>query len=165
MHNIPIIDRPEDFKIWFRGGRKNFTPRDLGTFIASMKKWWSSIQPVDHARDAHGLFKHDLEDINWSRLYRAGRNGMYLVVVGLMWWREGLENDEGLDAWFVMVEDVTWVLVRLVATHQIERSPTPPPSLSPRPHRSSAKRGRGIVEEPTSVGIALSRGKRTKTIA
>jgi hypothetical protein len=121
VHNIPIIDRPKDFKIWFCGGHKNFTPRDLRTFVASMKKWWSSIQPVDRARDAHGLFKHDSEDIDWSRLHRAGRNGMYLVVVGLMWWREGLENDMGLDAWFVMVEDVTWVLVRLVATHQIER--------------------------------------------
>ncbi|KAG1729182.1 uncharacterized protein EDB91DRAFT_1001934, partial [Suillus paluster] len=90
--------------------------QDLRPFIASMKKWWSSIQPVEHACDTRGLFKHNLENIDWSRLHRAGRNGMYLVVVGLMWWHRGSTNDEGLDVWFTMVDDVTWVLERLIAT-------------------------------------------------
>lgn len=127
MKSIPLDERPDDFKLWFRGGRKEFLPRNFNVFVNSMTAWWTAIQPDDRARDAEGKFIREPQDANWMRLRKGGRNGIYLVVVGLMWWRDMISNNETMEEWLAMVEDVTWVLESMVATH-VDDSTTPPPS-------------------------------------
>jgi len=72
-----------------------------------MMAWWMAIQPDDRARDAEGKFIREPQDANWMRLRKGGRNGIYLVVVGLMWWHDMISNNETMEEWLAMVEDVT----------------------------------------------------------
>ncbi|KAG0693760.1 hypothetical protein DFH29DRAFT_881206 [Suillus ampliporus] len=82
--------------------------------------------------NSQGAHMREPQDADWSRLRKAGRNGMYLMVVGLMWWHDMISNNKTMGEWLVMVEDVSWVLESMVATHIDESvSPTPsPPSPS-----------------------------------
>ncbi|KAG1722361.1 hypothetical protein EDB19DRAFT_1584712, partial [Suillus lakei] len=107
--SIPLTKRPKDFKIWFCGGRKDFLPQNFNEFVSGMVAWWTAIQPDNHECDSQGVHMREPQDANWSQLRKAGRNGMYLMVVGLMWWRNMISNNKTMGEWLAMVEDVSWV--------------------------------------------------------
>jgi hypothetical protein len=127
--SIPLTKHPKDFKIWFHGSCKDFLRKNFNVFVSGMVAWWTAIQPDNHECDSQGANIHESQDADWSWLHKAGKNGMYLMVVGLMWWHDMISNNKTMGKWLAMVEDVSWVLKSMVATHiddSVSLIPSPP---------------------------------------
>lgn len=156
--SIPLTKHPEDFKIWFCGGRKDFLPQNFNVFVSDMVAWWTAIQPDNRECDSQGAHMRESQDADWSWLHKAGRNGMYLMVVGLMWWCDMISNNKTMGEWLAMVEDVSWVLESMMATHIDESvSPTPSP-----PSPSTVRCGKRKTTVVESTNGMSTRSKRVR---
>ncbi|KAG1903422.1 uncharacterized protein F5891DRAFT_977985 [Suillus fuscotomentosus] len=158
--SIPLTKCPKDFKIWFHGSRKDFLPKNFNEFVSGMVAWWTAIQPDDRECDSQGAHMRETQDADWSRLRKAGRNGMYLIVVGLMWWHNMISNNKTMGEWLAIVEDVSWVLESMVATHIDECvSPTPSPPSPLTVHCGKCKIT--VVESTNGVSTRSKRARAT----
>ena len=45
----------------------------------------------------------------WQALKKGGTSGIYVVVMGLLWWIKGQQNECDTNAWAV-VDDLSWVI-------------------------------------------------------
>ncbi|KAF7980032.1 hypothetical protein HWV62_40160 [Athelia sp. TMB] len=97
--------RPPCFKVWYSQKRamkgKEWEALGTGsaaTFGASWWAWWTDIKPQDPASD-------------WKRLYKAGPTGIFLVLVGLVWWKMMVGVGED-SSWSTAVLEVRDVLKR-----------------------------------------------------
>lgn len=60
------------------------------------------------------------DDGSWDRLNKPGANNMLSVVATLKWWAD---NTDGKDSrWQEAVDDVMWVLDRLIASRSVSKS-------------------------------------------
>jgi hypothetical protein len=111
--------RPQEFSEWFKIGRKTsgavwegFCSGDPDRFGSGWRMWWLDIQPKGRKEDVNGALLQD-PNIDWTVLQKPGANGMFLVLIALLWWRTRLEGDvdgTSLPIWEDSVKDVTWVL-------------------------------------------------------
>jgi hypothetical protein len=105
-------------------------------FGMQLQTWWTKLQPG--ARDAgedeesDGLFLGMLlpeATMDWSQVYVHGKNGLFLVLLGLAWWVHvivGTEQPEDLEwvqkvewfKWEAMVEDIGKVLKCLMVARK-----------------------------------------------
>lgn len=46
----------------------------------------------------------------WSETAKGGMNGMFMLLMSLLWWRLRARSEEEKGELLSMVEDVTWVL-------------------------------------------------------
>lgn len=83
-------------------------------YAASWWMWWTGIQPdwripgEDGARPST-----DVEPGPWDDLERPGTNGMLVILLSLMWWRE-IATEATIHDWTEAVRDVVWVLALMV---------------------------------------------------
>ncbi|KAJ7156597.1 hypothetical protein C8R43DRAFT_843646, partial [Mycena crocata] len=91
--------------------------------------WWTGLQPMVRVRGDGGL-DHPV-GLDWGPLKEhAGRNGLGLMCLTLMWWgdrvwkeRPGEVRDAAAMAdWEVAVEDVVWTLQSLVKMGGLSKS-------------------------------------------
>ena len=81
--------------------------------------WWLAIQPG--WRGSEWPLSKDIpadsgDDI-WATLHRAGRNGIFLVIITLAWWLAvSVEAADALDDLKRAVDDVEWVLSHSVTS-------------------------------------------------
>ena len=101
------------YKEWFSAGRKRNPDINPVKFAKELTKWWDDLQPV--TRKNHS--KEDMVDIppeQWCNVKIAGKNGIYLILIGLVWW--GLElvgtgsSPETVPEWSGLVVDIQRVL-------------------------------------------------------
>lgn len=126
-NRLPTKFRPKEFSEWFKIGRKTsgsgwdgFCNGNPDDFVSGWKLWWSDIQPEARKEGVGGALSKD-PDIDWGVLRKPGANGIFLVLVGLLWWRFRLEDDTDgttLPVWENSVKDVTWVLGCLKNTYR-----------------------------------------------
>jgi hypothetical protein len=121
-NRLPVAkSRPGEFSDWFKIGRKTsgsgwdgFCSGDANSFGKTWKKWWFDIQPNARKRGNTLLKAIELDELDdWGPLRKSGTNGMFLVLVALLWWRARLGDDAeatSLLDWQESVEDVTSVL-------------------------------------------------------
>lgn len=116
-------------------GRKDplLSSISLDTFPDHFKRWWRMLQPTERGDTGDERPATPIPYSSWHRLTKSGRNGLYLVLLGLFWWRHALEAVEDATAkalanreWELAAIDVLWVLSTWNTHH---RSPTPSPSL------------------------------------
>lgn len=119
-----LASRPSQMGEWFKYGRKlsgqvweGFCKGDADAFGERWGKWWSDLQPEGRHRDGCGVFLKDNVDVNWRCLRKPGGNGVFLILVALVWWREMIDA-QGLQPsrtknWEDSVEDVKWALTCL----------------------------------------------------
>ncbi len=84
-------------------------------FICGFRKWWKILQPPN--RDMSGTWPppQDLpDDSNWLKLRRSGRNGTFLVMLGLSWWARKAITPALTAEFDLMAEDVNWALVTML---------------------------------------------------
>lgn len=89
----PVISRPDKFG---------------DTFFA----WWTSFQPTWRTANGGALLKGDgdMEDLR-----KPGINGLLSVLAALFFWGSALGAGRESDvSWRRAVEDITWVLEKLV---------------------------------------------------
>lgn len=91
------VGRPAELKKWMKSHRL-LKENNVGVvFSRKYMAWWSSLQPAQHPHTA---------DSDWTTLRKAGKNGLLLVVLALVWW--GGRGSSSRDAeWIAAVCDVT----------------------------------------------------------
>ena len=131
----------------------------LDTFPDQFKEWWQTLQPPERGEVGDERPTSPIPAPSWSALQRSGRNGLYLVILGLFWWRHALETivdgpGRALahNNWESAAIDVLWVLSAW-ATHS-SPSPSSTPPLSP----SSSTSGNNKALEDSSVETAEAEG-------
>lgn len=104
------------FKKWNALGRVSSGPEwdalgngDGITYGAGMWAWWVDIQPSGRLIEGDFvLARRDIGAIDWKRLRKSGPGGLFLVLVGLTWWKLMIGDDN--SDWAKAVVDVTWAL-------------------------------------------------------
>lgn len=99
-------------------GRKDpIYPVPLDTFPHLFKNWWQTLQPTERGDTGDARPSASIPFESWSRLTCSGRNGLYLVLLGLFWWRhaldqiaDGVEGSTHYEAWDSVAIDVLWAL-------------------------------------------------------
>ncbi|KAH8103653.1 hypothetical protein DFH11DRAFT_1464244, partial [Phellopilus nigrolimitatus] len=83
-------DRPTEVPAWTRAKRNtNSTPKlDLDTFPPKWRSWWSSLQPFWRPQEGMDWPLGFAEPANeeWLHVRKAGKNGIFLIVLTLYWW-------------------------------------------------------------------------------
>ena len=105
--------RPTEIAVWMKNGRhwKDVTIADIEKFRQRWWVWWHSLQPESRVCDKDSLtLIPATPDSDWSSLSKPGKNGFLLIMVSLMWWGKG-SNQDGL--WMHAVREVTAVLACL----------------------------------------------------
>ncbi|KAJ7164573.1 hypothetical protein C8R43DRAFT_855678, partial [Mycena crocata] len=106
---LPTTNRPAQIGNWVKHARGNKPVITMPTFANEWGAWWKSINPPWRLRDGE-LVREGTG--SWDCLRYPGQNGLLNIVVGLKWWREGLEEES--PAWKDAVADVTWVIKMLM---------------------------------------------------
>lgn len=118
-------------------GRKNplLTTIPLDTFPAQFTQWWRALQPSERGEAGNERPTMPIPLDSWSTLMRSGRNGLYLILLGLFWWRHALEAVEGsverslaYKDWESIAIDILWVLSDWNTRDTSSPTPTPPQS-------------------------------------
>ncbi|TDL14830.1 hypothetical protein BD410DRAFT_696249, partial [Rickenella mellea] len=91
-YRLSTTERPDEVSAWLRGRRKiGSIPQfdDITEFATQWRKWWTHLQPavrVPSTSVGWPLLRPTSGDIDWSRLRYGGRNGLFVVVLTLLWW-------------------------------------------------------------------------------
>ena len=64
----------------------------LDTFPAHFTEWWRTLQPAERGEAGDERPRVPMHYDSWSTLTRSSRNGLYLILLGLFWWRHALET-------------------------------------------------------------------------
>lgn len=84
---------------------------DVAAFKQQWWKWWTAIQPKWRADIFVNGRPVQRGDGDWLELRKPGKNGLFLALLTLFWWRR-LESPPSQD-WLDAVLDVRWVMLRL----------------------------------------------------
>lgn len=87
-------------------------------YAKDYRTWWMYLQPEWRKEGDVWPMKRDVPDgEQWREIVKGGKNGFYLLLVGLCWWKtmadevdDGTELRGELDS---VVEDVRWVLEKI----------------------------------------------------
>ncbi len=179
--STPVASRPKAVLAWTR--RKECDPADAPEFDVSefggeMRKWWSTLMPkwrhpsctttTDAAKnDSEWPLKRNTPDTeSWSKVRKVGPNGLFLVLLGLAWWKGATAGGGGARREYSSVaEDVAWVIGNVVkdvipfASRERQADPPAPPASSAETTASptagtTTKRGR--TSRPSQKKLGLS---------
>ena len=141
----------------------------LDTFPDQFREWWRALQPPERGDLGDKRPAIPIPPDSWSTLQRSGRNGLYLILLGLFWWRHALEaiteapaKSSAYRDWESTTVDVLWVLSSWAA--HSSASPSSPSLQSPTPSNScrnviSAKSSDKKTEDE---GATPTRGRKRK---
>ena len=109
--------RPQAIGNWFRLDRRNLSrspkmPPEV-EYAELWWKWWAGLQPDWRVCNSQGRPLTKVGSGDWEVLVRPGNNGMLVVLLSLVWWRE-VASDVTLSCWNEAVCDVSWVLDEMV---------------------------------------------------
>ena len=109
--NLSVKGHPEEIHQWLKYGRQFDKPpliehsKDYG--IAWLA-WWRSLQPKWRIGD--GILPpavYSCESLDWGALQKSGKNGLFIMLMGMVWW--GRSGPLTVD-WRAAVTDVKRVL-------------------------------------------------------
>lgn len=109
MKGLPTNGRPEEVAEWLRFGRKlgkNPAITDEEAYAQRWCVWWASLQP-DWRCDATGKCVRAGEG-PWGILDHPGKNGMFIALLSLMWWKEVATSTT--EKCHEAIRDVSWVI-------------------------------------------------------
>ncbi|KAH9845987.1 hypothetical protein C2E23DRAFT_745137 [Lenzites betulinus] len=113
--------RPAEVAHWLRVLRRRFdrSPaiKDDVAYATQWWKWWTQLQPEWRQVDADGRAVIGGEG-DWDVLKSPGKNGVLIVLLSLVWWRE-VATEHTVHLWTSAVADVGWV-VSSMAAHSLK---------------------------------------------
>ena len=160
--------RPREFGIWMKYGRKDpiLSTIPLDTFPSQFREWWRSLQPPERGETGDVRPTVPIPLPSWAKLARSGRNGLYLVLLGLFWWRHACETmDEGATKssarkdWDSIAIDLLWVLSAWTI-----HTPSPTPSPSPSPHTPRITRTEDVSPSKSASSRKRKRGGQEESV-
>ncbi|KAJ7302694.1 hypothetical protein DFH08DRAFT_977680 [Mycena albidolilacea] len=136
---------------WLLRGQKWTMPPALGTKIETQQtkelwvgvwwKWWESLQPEEHKIQDNNELSCPRE-VNWSEMVGLyGNNGILQVMATLVWWGEVAHKcgKAEIEGWRAAVDDVTWVLKRLLESKDVGRTDEPLQQRKRKGHTATEK--------------------------
>ncbi|KAF7974575.1 hypothetical protein HWV62_11950 [Athelia sp. TMB] len=107
-HLLSTQGRPHKITKWIKEAHKAKDMPDItisiDRFGREWQEWWSNLQPTLDANRQ----PDDARDISlYSGLRKAGKNGLFLVIVSLVWWGAAAAHlgEEKMDIWRVAAEE------------------------------------------------------------
>lgn len=85
---------------------------DADAFGQTWWAWWVDVQPAGRGNQSSDLLlNRPAHGLDWKRLHKTGPNGLFFVVVSLVWWRNMADSEP--SSWLDAVNDVGWVLSQM----------------------------------------------------
>lgn len=112
--------RPAALAQWIQSKRVTSGPvwdglsvGDVSEFAGIWWEWWRAIQPAGRTTSESGSLSR-VDGLDWKRLHKSGPNGLLLVLVVLVFWRNMARGDKvAAGKWGEAVEDVTWAMLQM----------------------------------------------------
>ncbi|KAI0350002.1 hypothetical protein OH77DRAFT_1431488 [Trametes cingulata] len=107
--------RPAEVAEWLRFGRKldkNLHIADEASYAHLWVTWWTLLQP-DWRKDEHGGLIRAGQG-PWGWLDHPGKNGLFIALLSLMWWKEVADCTSA--EWQEAVTDIGWVMWQMSTT-------------------------------------------------
>ncbi|KAF7799680.1 hypothetical protein EIP86_010920 [Pleurotus ostreatoroseus] len=162
---LPTSNRPQEFDHWFKYGRPSaFIKVVPGVFGKQFSLWWQTLQPKARVQATGGLRRCELSSTEWAGLRKTGKNGFFLVLLGLAWWRASVSDGADRVAWNDVASDVLWVLEEW--KDDMMKSPDLPPSspASPSASRTSSSPPPSAAPSPPAPGATSTRRSKRKSV-
>lgn len=176
--STPAGPRPKALALWLR--RKELVPNDAPAFEATelggeMRKWWTSLMPKwrlpPGGSEPWPLQRNRPDVESWSKVRKVGPNGLFVVLLGLAWWRSATTAGQpSRREYSSVLEDVAWVMgdiiKDMVPFASRDRSSAPAPSAEPAASTdvvTTSKRGRTSRPSQKKLGSSgLSPARASK---
>lgn len=140
----PAAGRPEEIKGWMKAHRAWKEVQVDTSFGGKVMEWWALLQPAGPASVSS----------DWTKLRKAGKNGLFLVLLSLVWW--GHSCSRGAE-WFECVGDVTRSIRFMRMSMPADKSD------SGGAGKSVTKRKRGVKENDVEgMKVPPSKSRRTR---
>ena len=115
-------ERPDQLNNWIATGHRvprstwdRICSEDPDVFGGRWIKWWLDIQLEGQHKDDIELLTNKANHVDWRTLCKHGGNGVFLVLLTLLWWGLMLKNKGVVSAkWVVAVKNLIWVLSDMV---------------------------------------------------
>ena len=87
---------------------------DATKFGAAVIEWWRTIQPITRKGwpPTYGPLP---EDFSFDYFNNGGPNGVFLMILCLLWWANALTPDMDHTSFGLVVHDVQWVLEKIAS--------------------------------------------------
>jgi len=87
---------------------------DAAKFGAAVVTWWLTIQPTTR-KDWPPTYEPLPEDFSFDYFNCGGPNGVFLMMLCLLWWASALTPDMDHTSFGLVVHDVRWVLEQIAS--------------------------------------------------
>lgn len=114
-NRLDTKNRPNEVAAWLKCGRKLDTiPKisDVSVFANQWRQWWIVLQPperVPATPERWPLLRPTDNNLDWQRTLRGGRNGLFIVILTLVWWSAAVSTTTERHEFESALEDVDWV--------------------------------------------------------
>ncbi|TFY53652.1 hypothetical protein EVG20_g10020 [Dentipellis fragilis] len=128
-HWLDNTKRPFVMKQWIREGRKYRVVPALGNlsmFGDAWKQWWTTNQPKWRFQsDVDWPLKRDVDgdDNKWEVLAKGGGNGIFMLLVRLVWWYRSAKTEAEVNDVDSAIEDVQYALTKMAL--MLSKRPVP----------------------------------------
>ena len=111
--------------MWLKNSEDpNIRVSDTVAFGAAWIAWWVGCQPVARSPNSRWpLPQAELQHSDWGKMLHGGKNGIFLFVMALLWWANGIDSAQPPSDFCSAVTDLEWVLKEL---HNCLASPPTP---------------------------------------
>ncbi|KAK0222073.1 hypothetical protein IW262DRAFT_1296666 [Armillaria fumosa] len=101
-----IASWPAVLTVWLLNQHYNIYLGIPATFSTDLLAWWNTLQPGWCHSDTGPLPLKDYSRVLNKALCKGGPNGIVTMLIGLMWWDQGILSTEEATLWKAMVADV-----------------------------------------------------------
>ena len=115
--NLSAKGRPEEVHQWLKYGRqfdKSPVIKNAKDYGIAWLAWWRALQPK--WRIGGGILPpavYSCELCDWGALQKSGKNGLFIVLISMVWWgRAGTLTDD----WKAAITDVKNVMQSMLGT-------------------------------------------------
>lgn len=104
-----------------------------------LKAWWENLQPGwRESENGWPMKRERKDDDSWGTLRCGGANGVFLVVIGLVWWSNALKGKPTKEL-ATLLEDVEWAITEMARPADTNKTIL---GKRPRPVTHKDKRGK-----------------------
>lgn len=122
-YTLANTHRPREIGDWFQYGRRSWDKQplipaaDIDRYSTDWWKWWAELQPASRSAEDPLLMPRQIpDDGQWLEAMKGTNNGLYMVLVALGWWAQGVQfAGQDMKAWVQATADVIWVVEQMQA--------------------------------------------------
>ena len=128
---LSLKSRPQEVVDW--GHQRNSFPAisDIERFHKEWIVWWTSCQPKWRSTETWPYSHDDAGDKDWARLNVTGPHGLFAIVISASWWAGSMSSDPLCAAFSAAIEDLHWVMERLINVNSESQRTTSKPKPAP----------------------------------